>query len=117
MTEVEMLETRSRLEQLRQEVLREVRQADEASRNLDSGDVADIGDMSTLTYDRDVIYNLSEVQRKTIRDIDAAIEEIDSGDYGVCRRCSEEIPAKRLAVRPFSRFCVDCMAEVERFGE
>lgn len=108
---------REQLERLREEVLGEVKATGEASRQLGGDDVPDIGDMSTRTYDRDVLYNLSEVQRKKIREIDAALELVAQGEYGVCIRCSEEIPLKRLEVRPFSRYCVDCKAEVERFGE
>lgn len=105
------------LEALRLEVLRAVRATGDASRQFDTDDVPDIGDMSTRTYDRDVLYNLSEVQRQKIRDIDAALEQLARGDYGVCARCGEEISPKRLEVRPFSRYCVDCKTEVERFGE
>jgi DnaK suppressor protein len=105
------------LERLRREVLREVRLTGDASRQLDTDDVPDIGDMSTRSYDRDLLYNLSEVQRQKIRDIDAALELLAQGDYGVCVRCGEEIAPKRLEVRPFSRYCVECKTEVERFGE
>lgn len=105
------------LERLRSEVLREVRATGDASRQFDTGDVPDIGDMSTQTYDRDVLYNLSEVHRQKIRDIDAALEQLEQGEYGICARCGEEIAPKRLKVRPFSRYCVDCKTEVERFGE
>lgn len=106
------------LERLRLEVLRDVRATSDASRQfaLDD-DVPDLGDMSTRSYDRDVLYNLSEVQRQKIREIDVALELVKQGDYGVCTRCGEEISLKRLEVRPFSRYCVDCKAEVERFGE
>jgi DnaK suppressor protein len=105
------------LERLRREVLREVRMMGDVSRQLDTDDVPDLGDMSTRSYDRDLLYNLSEVQRQKIRDIDAALELLAQGDYGVCVRCGEEISSKRLEVRPFSRYCVECKTEVERFGE
>ena len=109
---------KEQLERLRLEVLREMRATGDASRQVAmDDDVPDIGDMSTRTYDRDVLYNLSEVQRQKIRDIDAALEQLEHGDYGVCTRCGEDISLKRLDVRPFSRYCVDCMTEVERFGE
>lgn len=109
---------KEQLERLRLEVLREVRATGDASRQfaLDD-DVPDLGDMSTRTYDRDVLYNLSEVHRQKIRDIDTALELLARGDYGICLRCGEEISLKRLDVRPFSRYCVDCKTEVERFGE
>ena len=105
------------LERLRREVLREVQATSEASRQLDTEDVPDIGDMSTRSYDRDVLYNISEVQRQKIRDIDTALDLLEQGEYGICVRCSEEIAPKRLEVRPFSRYCIDCKTEVERFGE
>jgi DnaK suppressor protein len=105
------------LERLRLEVLREVRMTGDASRQLDTDDVPDLGDMSTRSYDRDLLYNLSEVQRQKIRDIDTALELLEQGEYGVCVRCGEEIALKRLEIRPFSRYCVECKTEVERFGE
>jgi len=45
------------------------------------------------------------------------LERMDKGVYGLCMRCEEEISARRMEVRPFSRYCVDCKAEVEKFGE
>lgn len=108
---------KDKLERLRQEVLREVRATGDASRQLDTDDVPDIGDMSTRSYDRDVLYNLSEVQRQKIRDIDTALDLLERGEYGICVRCGDEIAPKRLEVRPFSCYCVECKTEVERFGE
>lgn len=117
MNEIQKASVRERLTQMREEVIHDVHEAEEASRGLDPGDVPDIGDMSVRTYDRDVLYNLSEVQRQKLRDIDTALELLDRGEYGVCLRCGEEIAPKRLEVRPFSRYCIDCKTEVERFGE
>lgn len=117
MTEQELAHAREQLEKMRQEILREVRMAEETSRNLGQGDVPDIGDMSSQTYDRDVLYNLSEVQRQRVRDIEAALERLDQGEYGICLRCGDEIAPRRMEVRPFSRYCIECKTEVERFGE
>lgn len=117
MDALQLAAAKEELERLRREVIREVRATGDASRQLGTDDVPDLGDMSTRTYDRDVLYNLSEVQRQKIRDIDTALELLEQGDYGVCVRCGEEISLKRLEVRPFSRYCVECKTEVERFGE
>ena len=117
MTEEELVEARQRLIQMRQGLLREVKDAFAASREIGQDGVADIGDMSANTYSRDVLLNLSETQRQTVRDIDTALERIESGQYGVCMRCEEEIPRRRLEVRPFSRYCIDCKTDVEKFGE
>ena len=102
---------------LRHEVIRGLNDNAQAARDMAQGDVPDIGDMSSATYDRDVLLNLSEVQRRKIRDIDAALERLEQGEYGVCLGCGEDIPEKRMQVRPFSRYCVECKTDVERFGE
>ncbi|RLB77738.1 MAG: hypothetical protein DRH06_03175 [Deltaproteobacteria bacterium] len=114
---VELAETREHLLQLRAEVLAESERAYAASQSLGKDGVPDIGDMSSNSYHQEVLMNLSETQRSRVRDIDAAIERMDKGVYGLCMRCEEEISARRMEVRPFSRYCVDCKAEVEKFGE
>jgi DnaK suppressor protein len=117
MDEKKLEEAGERLLQMRRKVLQEVHDSYVASRELGQDGVPDIGDMSANTYSRDVLLNLSETQRQKIRDIDAALERLAKGEYGVCMRCEEEIPPRRMEVRPFSRYCVDCKVEVERFGE
>ena len=43
--------------------------------------------------------------------IDAALMRIDSGDYGWCVRCAEEIEAKRLDRAPATTMCLACAKE------
>jgi DnaK suppressor protein len=117
MDEKKLEEAGERLLRMRRKVLQEVHDSYAASREIGQDGVPDIGDMSSNTYSRDVLLNLSETQRQKIRDIDAALERLEKGEYGVCMRCEEEIPPRRMEVRPFSRYCVDCKVEVERFGE
>ncbi len=51
----------------------------------------------------------SERQRRaTIQRIEAALARLDSGDYGYCVECGEEIGAKRLEVDPAAAFCITC---------
>ncbi|HKK00723.1 MAG TPA: TraR/DksA C4-type zinc finger protein, partial [Desulfuromonadales bacterium] len=59
----------------------------------------------------------SETQRRTLVDIDAALERVADGSYGICQRCEEPIAPRRMEVRPFSRYCIDCKTDVEKFGE
>ncbi len=117
MTEKELQQATEQLLEMRREVLRNVQNAQAASREIGQDGVSDIGDMSAVTYHREVLLNLGEVQRQKMRDIDAALERMQAGLYGICSRCEEPIPPQRLVVRPFSRFCVDCKTEIEKFGE
>ena len=117
MTTATFGQVKEQLLRMRAELLREVSDSYATCRELGQDGVADIGDMSANAYSRDVLFNLSETQRQQIRDIDAALERIDKGEYGVCMNCGEKIAARRLEVRPFSRYCIDCKTDIEKFGE
>ena len=43
-----------------------------------------------------------------LRKIDAALARLDSGDYGWCVHCGEEIAAARLRLDPAVPVCIDC---------
>ncbi|MEJ2202199.1 MAG: TraR/DksA family transcriptional regulator [Desulfuromonadaceae bacterium] len=117
MDEAQLQEAKERLLKMRKEVMKEVQSAAATSREIGQDGVPDIGDMSANTYTRDVLLNLTEGQRQKIRDIDAALDRLAQGEYGICMRCGEDIAERRMEVRPFSRYCIDCKTDVEKFGE
>jgi DnaK suppressor protein len=43
-----------------------------------------------------------------IEEIDAALERIGAGTYGVCLHCGAAIPIERLEFRPYAASCVAC---------
>ena len=47
-------------------------------------------------------------EQKHLGKIDYALKKIESGDYGVCEECGEEIAPARLEARPITLFCIDC---------
>ncbi|MGY1680142.1 TraR/DksA family transcriptional regulator [Geodermatophilus sp. SYSU D01176] len=55
-----------------------------------------------------VAVNRAATLLRTIEDIDAALERIAAGTYGVCVHCAAAIPAERLEFRPFAAACVSC---------
>lgn len=117
MDEAQLKQATENLLKMRREVMKEVQNTSAASREMGQDGVPDIGDMSANTYSRDVLLNLSETQRQKIRDIDAALDRLAQGVYGICIRCEEEIDQRRMEVRPFSRYCIECKTDVEKFGE
>lgn len=101
----------------RQELLRDVSNSYETCREIGQDGVPDIGDMSSVAYSRDVLFNVSETKRQRIRDIEVALEKIENGEYGICASCGEQISPRRMEVRPFSRYCIECKTDIEKFGE
>ena len=57
---------------------------------------------------------LREREQGLLSKIDAALEKIESGDYGECVKCGEEIGVARLRARPVAELCIDCKAEEEK---
>ena len=43
-----------------------------------------------------------------VREIQAALERLDSGTYGICDRCGGAIRLQRLEAIPYARLCVGC---------
>ena len=48
-----------------------------------------------------------------IPEVIRARKRLANGVYGVCIECDEGIPFARLIQRPETRFCRDCLAEIE----
>lgn len=66
---------------------------------------------------RDVIL-FSSVKRlesiqKSIEAIDLALEEIDCGRYGFCKRTGKKIGLQRLLATPEARFCIEEQEGIE----
>src|SRR5215218_1382736 len=54
-----------------------------------------------------VVSRAASLQR-TIEEIDAALDRIAAGTYGICVGCGTSIPAERLEFRPRAATCVAC---------
>jgi DnaK suppressor protein len=101
----------------RQQLLDEVQAKYAASREIGESNVPDLADVSSNAYNREMLLNLSEAHHRQMQDIDAALARFDSGDYGICAGCGEDISPRRMEVRPFSRYCIECKTDIEKFGE
>jgi len=60
--------------------------------------------------DNEIHVNLKLLQTdaKLLRAIEAAIERIDNGAYGVCTSCGEDISLARLNAVPWTSVCIVC---------
>jgi DnaK suppressor protein len=101
----------------RQELLDQVQAKYAASREIGESNVPDLADVSSNAYNREMLLNLSEAHHRQMQDIDAALARFDTGDYGICASCGEDISPRRMEVRPFSRYCIECKTDIEKFGE
>ncbi|MGZ0152322.1 TraR/DksA family transcriptional regulator [Kribbella sp. WER1] len=49
--------------------------------------------------------------RLVLKEIDAAVERVSDGTYGVCSGCDARIPVGRLEILPYVRYCVRCQQQ------
>ncbi|MGO9611664.1 MAG: RNA polymerase-binding protein DksA [Dissulfurispiraceae bacterium] len=73
----------------------------------------ELGDQASAEINRNFALRLRERERKLLKKIEAAIEKIDNGSYGICETCGQAIGLKRLEARPVTTMCIDCKTEQE----
>jgi len=76
-----------------------------------SGDQVDIASTEIAQAS---IQKLGNREKKHLKKIDLALEKIESGEYGICEMCGEEISPARLEARPIALFCIDCKTAQEQ---
>ncbi|MBW1990928.1 MAG: RNA polymerase-binding protein DksA [Deltaproteobacteria bacterium] len=74
---------------------------------------ADPTDRAALETDRNFILRIRDRERKLIAKIQAALERIEDGTYGICEICGGEISEKRLRARPVTTMCISCKSRME----
>ena len=51
---------------------------------------------------------LPQALLKRLLSIEEALQRVESGSYGVCRDCGDEIARVRLEAIPWTRVCISC---------
>jgi sigma-B regulation protein RsbU (phosphoserine phosphatase) len=49
-----------------------------------------------------------------LKQVDAALQRMDRGDFGLCEQCHESIETDRLLANPLLRFCIEHLDQSER---
>jgi DnaK suppressor protein len=70
-------------------------------------------DRASLEADRNFMLRIRDRENKLIKKIREAVERIDSGTYGICETCGEEIAIERLKARPVTTQCIECKTKAE----
>jgi len=73
----------------------------------------DLGDQASAEIDRNFMLRLRGREQRLLKKIEEAIEKIDTGAFGVCDVCGQEIDIKRLDARPVTNMCILCKTEQE----
>ena len=77
-------------------------------------DISNFADLGTDNFEQDFAIGLIENSEDTLREIDAALERIEKGTYGVCEESGDFIGKSRLKVVPWARLCIECQRKAEQ---
>ena len=112
----EMERFRKQLMVKRADLLGRVQAARSSETEGRGSDAPDLGDRALSSISRDLKYQLTAGERDIVRRIDAALDRMEAGEYGVCVHCSKKVQMGRLKAVPWARHCIECQ-ELQDSGE
>jgi len=109
-------EARTRLEQERASLQSDIAAlvAENQAPQDDAGIGNHIADDATEVFGRERDLALRGNAQDLLAQVDAAIERIKEGRYGICARCGQQIAPERLEALPYAIYCITCQALVEQ---
>ncbi len=81
--------------------------------NPDPGDIEDAAAADALRFRNK---SLLDRDRARLAELEAALERMDDGSYGICEDTDEPIPFRRLELEPTARFTVEALQMREGEG-
>jgi RNA polymerase-binding protein DksA len=87
--------------------------ADDEGEEVSGASDNHLADTASVTLDREIDYTLEENSGRVLNDIDAALERIEAGTYGLCTVCGKEIAPERLEAYPWAALCMDDARKAE----
>ena len=102
------LDSISERETLEQELARTQEELDLISQKLEEKGDFGLGQGASTVYEWEINLALRESAEAKIKSIQAALDRLDQGDYGLCEVCGQPIDPGRLEILPHTTLCVRC---------
>ncbi len=80
-------------------------------RNADRELPDDWSERATFVENDEVLEALDDHGRRRLAALNAALERMDKGTWGVCRTCEEDINPRRMKALPEADMCVECASD------
>lgn len=100
------------LEERRREILAQVQEKMRDVRSEggvgEGQGVLDAAESSEADIQDDIEFALIQMKSETLHRIEEALARLESGQFGNCFECGEEISERRLRALPFAVRCKDC---------
>ncbi len=103
---IDVEQFRQRLLKRKQELMKRLEKLEDV---LDDPKSADFSEHATEAEFDEVYESQGRSGLKEVEAIDAALDRIENGSFGICAKCGEEISAERLNAVPHAAMCRNCM--------
>lgn len=92
----------------------------EKARSLSAGELSNMplhmADVGSDNFDQEFTLGLMQSERRTLADIENALERCQQGSYGICFKTGRPIPRARLDAKPEAKYSIEVVRELERLG-
>lgn len=68
----------------------------------------DEGDIVGASMRGHLEMGMIDMYRKEMSEIQAALEKIKNGTFGICEMCDDDIDVARLKAKPHAKYCINC---------
>ena len=102
------------LQEIRIEIVGDVEKSQNNGKNDEAEHMPDISDDAARAYERKLQGDLEEQEWNKLKQVEAALEKVENGEYGICDQCEKKIPEARLKIIPYTEFCTQCLSEIEK---
>ena len=104
-------EARAVLLRRREELAERVRRTESDLHREHEPWAADFADQAIQRQNEDVLREIDATAQAQLREVNQALERLQSGQYLMCSRCGAAIGEARLRVIPETTMCARCAAE------
>lgn len=77
-------------------------------KDLQKAHSADWAEQAVERENDEVLQGLATEAKNSLRLVNAALQRIEEGEYGVCTACDKQINEKRLEAFPETDRCIEC---------
>ena len=75
-----------------------------------------LADSASENIEMEISLNIHSMEAKTLMEIEDALRAMERGDYGFCKGSGEPIELDRLRVKPWARYSVKYLRDMENQG-
>lgn len=115
MNQKQLMQLYKQLIQEKQELEQRLQQTDnyglEKSMSDSTGELSGYdnhpADLGTEMFERGKDLALNDADEHHLDEIEAALQRMEKGEYGICKVCKKEIPFERLEAVPAAEYCIE----------